>query len=389
MRLIPTPAEASRAAANAYDMVFGGGLADLRRTPASIISEAPQCTLFRYLPPEGGRAPTRDLPVLLVPPLAAPPICFDLRRGCSLVEHLLAAGHPTYLVDYGRIGFSDRELGLEHWIEDVIPRAIRDVSADAGGRPVQLVGWCLGGIMALLSVAADPALPVDRIAAVGSPFDAAQVGLLKTLGPGDALRAASACWIRCTASWAVRPRRWCAAPSSSTSIDKELTKPVSRLRHLDDREFLAQIEAVDHFTRHMHAYPGRTFGQLYHRFFRVNDLADGRFALARSRHRPRRRDRARAVDRRRPGRDRPRGRGPPCRVAAAQRRRGAPRGRSRRPPRRARRARRAGDHVGVDRPLLRRARRRRAPGAPTRRRLSALTCRRARNCRRAAAGSLP
>ena len=26
----------------------------------------------------------------------------------------------------------------------------------------------------------------------------------------------------------------------------------------------------------MHAYPGRTMGQLYHRFFRVNDLADGR-----------------------------------------------------------------------------------------------------------------
>ena len=25
----------------------------------------------------------------------------------------------------------------------------------------------------------------------------------------------------------------------------------------------------------MHAYPGRTFGQLYHRFFRINDLADG------------------------------------------------------------------------------------------------------------------
>ena len=25
----------------------------------------------------------------------------------------------------------------------------------------------------------------------------------------------------------------------------------------------------------MHAYPGRTMGQLYHRFFRVNDLADG------------------------------------------------------------------------------------------------------------------
>ena len=29
----------------------------------------------------------------------------------------------------------------------------------------------------------------------------------------------------------------------------------------------------------MHAYPGRTFGQLYHRLFRTNDLADGRLAL--------------------------------------------------------------------------------------------------------------
>ena len=35
------------------------------------------------------------------------------------------------------------------------------------------------------------------------------------------------------------------------------------------------MEAVDRFVANMHAYPGRTFGQLYHRFFRVNDLADG------------------------------------------------------------------------------------------------------------------
>ena len=46
-------------------------------------------------------------------------------------------------------------------------------------------------------------------------------------------------------------------------------------RNLDDRELLAQIEAVDAFMDRMHAYPGRTFGQLYHRFFRINDLADG------------------------------------------------------------------------------------------------------------------
>ncbi len=115
--------------------------------------------------------------MLLVPPLAAPTISFDLRRGCSLAEHFIAMGHPTYLVEYGSIAFSDRDLGLEFWVRDVLPNAIRTVSEDAGGRPVQLLGWCLGGIMSLLAVAADPTLPVASVATVAGPFDFTRVRL--------------------------------------------------------------------------------------------------------------------------------------------------------------------------------------------------------------------
>ena len=58
----------------------------------------------------------------------------------------------------------------------------------ACGLPVQVVGWCLGGIMALLSVAYDPELPVNSAALVASPFDSRQVrAMLSTrrspLGP--------------------------------------------------------------------------------------------------------------------------------------------------------------------------------------------------------------
>src|SRR3954463_14550191 len=130
---VPTPGQLTNAAANVFDQVFRGGLADLRRTPAAIIHEAPQCTVYRYLVPD--ESACRELPVLLVPPLAAPTLCFDLRRGCSLAEHLLALGHPTYLVEYGEIGFSDRELGLEHWVDDVLATAIRRVSEENGGGP--------------------------------------------------------------------------------------------------------------------------------------------------------------------------------------------------------------------------------------------------------------
>ena len=51
-------------------------------------------------------------------------------------------------------------------------------SDDAGGAPVQPLGWCLGGIMTLLAVAADRSLPVASVAMVASPFDFEQMRLL-------------------------------------------------------------------------------------------------------------------------------------------------------------------------------------------------------------------
>jgi polyhydroxyalkanoate synthase subunit PhaC len=54
-----------------------------------------------------------------------------------------------------------------------------------------------------------------------------------------------------------------------------VTKPLAIVTRLDDQDFLAQLEAVDRFTDNMIAYPGRTFGQLYHRFVRGNALVTG------------------------------------------------------------------------------------------------------------------
>ena len=123
MDLIPSPERVSTAAANAFDMVFRGGVADLRRTPAQIIGEAPQRIVYRYLPPDERRPARPAGPAR--PAAGRAGVCFDLRRGCSLAEHLIAAGHPTYVVEYGDIAFSDKDLGLEYWVRDVLPNAIR------------------------------------------------------------------------------------------------------------------------------------------------------------------------------------------------------------------------------------------------------------------------
>src|SRR5437764_1094655 len=176
MARIPTFDGVFDACANVWDMTVGPGVADLTPAPSAIIDEGPQRTVHRYRPTTRAR---RHAGVLLVPPLAAPARCFDLRRGTSLAQHLVALGYPTYLVDYGPIGFSDRQLGLEHWVDDVIPNAVEAVKEDACDLPVQLVGWCLGGILSLLAVGGNE-LPVRSVALIASPFDFARV---RTMAP--------------------------------------------------------------------------------------------------------------------------------------------------------------------------------------------------------------
>lgn len=276
MRLLPGPEQLIDSAATAWDLYLGPGVADLDPMPTSIVHEGPQCTVHRY---RSRRTPRADRdPVLLVPPLAAPASCFDLRRGCSLAEHLTSLGHPTYVVDYGPIAFADRSLGLEHWVENVVPTAIDVVGRDAGARPVQLVGWSLGGVVALLAVASDQELPVASIALVASPFDFTRVRLAAPLRQlarltGGALGTAL-----------YRALGGAPAPLVSrgfqlTSLDRYLTKPLWLARNLGDREAIAHSQAIDVYMGRMLAYPGRTFGQLYHRFFRVNELAGGTLAL--------------------------------------------------------------------------------------------------------------
>jgi polyhydroxyalkanoate synthase subunit PhaC len=258
-------------------MLVGGGLTETSPTPKSIIDEGPQRTVYRYRPARG--RPRRRSPVLLVPPLAAPASCFDLRRGCSLAEHLVRRGHPTYLVDYGPISFSDRALGLEHWVDEVIPKAVEAASGDADGAPVQPVGWCLGGIMTLLAVAGDHKLPVSSVAMVGSPFDFAEVRMFAPIRRLSRLTGGA------LVSALYRGLGGAPAPLVSlgfrlTAVDRYLTKPLFLVQHLSERDTLAHSEAVDNYMAHMLAYPGRTFGQLYHAFFRVNELAGGKVLLS-------------------------------------------------------------------------------------------------------------
>jgi polyhydroxyalkanoate synthase len=108
--------------------------------------------------PKGG-------PVLVVvPSLINAPAVLDLAPGRSLVRYLAEAGHRTLLLDWGPMAAGERRLGMAGLV------SMRLMPLLAGlGSPVQLLGYCLGGTLAL-AAAQLLGSRLDRLALIATPF---------------------------------------------------------------------------------------------------------------------------------------------------------------------------------------------------------------------------
>ncbi len=264
------------AAVNVRDRLRTGHLADTRRMPRSMVTGDRGWILYRYAPLPDGPSGIGD-PILLVPPLGAPDLAFDLRRGNSLVEFLLEQGRTVYIVTYDAALWRGRRRGLETWVDDVVPAAAARVSAEetpdgATPRPVHLAGWSLGGLFVLLTAAAHLDLPIGSVTAFASPVD---VDAVPIVAPFRSIAEYTGGHIFTTAYRLLGglPAPAVRAAFLLASVDRYVTKPLTILTHLDDRQLLEQMEAVDELMNNMVAYPGRAFGQVYHHVIRGNEIA--------------------------------------------------------------------------------------------------------------------
>lgn len=122
----------------------------------------------------GGTGPT----VVFVPSLINPPFVLDLAPGRSLVDHAAASGFHAWLVDWGSPRPRDAMLDLAgHVAERLVP-----MLAKLDG-PVLLVGYCLGGTLAL-GAAALPGTRIAGVATIAAPW--------RFAGYGEEARAAMA-----------------------------------------------------------------------------------------------------------------------------------------------------------------------------------------------------
>ncbi|HWJ83205.1 MAG TPA: alpha/beta hydrolase [Nocardioides sp.] len=273
----PALSTLTTAARNAWALSpLGGGIESYAGLPAQVVQDEPHRQLRRYFGADPARKPR---PVLLVPPLAVSTRCYDLRPGQSLVAHLVGAGRDTYVVDYGRITFADRSMGFEDWIDDIIPTAVRAVSAAHDGSPVDVVAWSLGGTMSLLMAAAHPDLPLGSVTAFGTPIDYSRVPAVRPLITADRVLGTRAATVPTAALGGV-PRHLVRASYRAMAPRREVTKAVHLARNILDDETLARTEAVDRFIGSMPGYPGRAYHQIHARLMARNELATGTVHLS-------------------------------------------------------------------------------------------------------------
>ena len=100
-------------------------------------------------------------PVLLVPSLINPPDILDLDEEVSLASAVAAMERRALLLDWGPARPRDG-LDLAGHVEELLIPLLRGV-----GEPCALIGYCLGGTMA---IAAANLTPVERVATLAAPW---------------------------------------------------------------------------------------------------------------------------------------------------------------------------------------------------------------------------
>ena len=107
--------------------------------------------------------------VLFVPSLVNRGYVLDLAPGHSMLRFLAGAGIRPLLLDWGWPGETERRFTLTDYIAGRLERALLDANRLTGGPPV-LVGYCMGGALALGVTARRPDL-VSALALLATPWD--------------------------------------------------------------------------------------------------------------------------------------------------------------------------------------------------------------------------
>jgi polyhydroxyalkanoate synthase subunit PhaC len=169
-------------ARNGLKYVTGASRPGVGLTPKRVVWQQDKARLYRY--ESDRRGPRR--PLVICFSIMGRSYVLDLLPDNSFVGWLLEAGFDVFLLDFGVPDEADAGNTLETYVDGYVSAAVRRAAVVAGSRDVDLLGYCFGGVLATLAVAAEPRLPVRSLTVMATPMDfSGMSGVLQVLVTGQ------------------------------------------------------------------------------------------------------------------------------------------------------------------------------------------------------------
>ena len=137
-----------------HDVLTSEGHHGAGATPSAVVYRENKLRLLRLLDDTG--QPRSGPPVLFITAPVSRYFIVDLLPGRSFAGHVAAAGFDVYVMDFGQPTSEDRFCDLPYYVDGLIRRCVRRVTALSGAPKTNIVGYCLGGTLALLYAALQP-----------------------------------------------------------------------------------------------------------------------------------------------------------------------------------------------------------------------------------------
>ncbi|MEI4828220.1 class III poly(R)-hydroxyalkanoic acid synthase subunit PhaC [Bacillus sp. FJAT-53711] len=241
-------------------------------TPKEVIWTRNKTKLYRYFSDQPKK---HKIPILLIYALINKPYIMDLTKGGSLIEYLVNRNFDVYLLDWGTPGPEDKNMKLDNYIMDYIPRAVRKVLRKSNADEVSMLGYCMGGTITSIFAALHPELPIRNIVFMTTPFDFEETGLygamlderyfdidkvVQTLGN---------------------------IPPEMIDIGNKLLKPmanfygpyVSLFDRAEDERFVKSFKLLQKWLNDGIPFPGEAYRQWISDFYQKNKLIKGELVI--------------------------------------------------------------------------------------------------------------
>ncbi|MCY0992320.1 alpha/beta fold hydrolase [Nannocystis sp. ILAH1] len=212
-------------------------------------------------------------PILFVYSLINRYYILDFLPGRSLIEFMTQQGFDVYAIDWGTPGAVEQDMTWDDLLGGFVEAAKRWVFKLSGADDLTMYGYCMGGTMALAAAALHPN-GVRNFVAQATPVDFKHGGIFTTWTDPEFFDVDSM-----VDAYGNVPIDLMESGFSMMAPVQRISKWFEVFRRLDDRDFVTNFLAMEHWAADNVPFPGEVYRQYVRDCYQENNFFEGRMIV--------------------------------------------------------------------------------------------------------------